>query len=120
MILSNKHLVMNEIKDESLGKYAQSSSDFTDNQTTTALCLLPQYNPLCIYNKERRKLIYLILFCCICRYTLVDIMPELKCNILNFGYGINFKYEEMLSHSFDRFYPVTTKFILPTIYDLKL
>ena len=32
----------------------------------------------------------------------VDIMPELKKNILNFGYGVNFKYEGMLSHSFDR------------------
>ena len=33
-------------------------------------------------------------------------MPELKRNILNFGYGLNFKYEGMLSHSFDRFYVV--------------
>ena len=33
----------------------------------------------------------------------LDIMPELKQNILNFGYGVNFKYEGMLSHSFDRF-----------------
>ena len=45
-------------------------------------------------------------------------MPELKRNILNFGYQINSKYEGMLSHSFDRFYLVT-KFILPTINDLK-
>ena len=37
----------------------------------------------------------------------LDIMPELKKNILNFGYGVNFKYEGMLSHSFDRFYIVT-------------
>ena len=45
-------------------------------------------------------------------------MPELKRNILNFGYGINFKYETMPSHSFDRFY-VVTKFIFPTVNDLK-
>ena len=44
---------------------------------------------------------------CICKYTSVDIMPELKRNISNFGYGINFKYEGMLSHSFDRFCVVT-------------
>ena len=31
----------------------------------------------------------------------IDIMPELKRNILNFGYRVNFKYEGMLSHSFD-------------------
>ena len=46
------------------------------------------------------------------------IKPELKKNILNFGYGINYKYEGMLTHSFDRFY-VVTKFMLPTIGDLK-
>ena len=49
----------------------------------------------------------------------VDIMPELKKNILNFGYGVNFKYEEMLSHSFDRFY-IVSKFELPKTKDLKL
>ena len=43
-------------------------------------------------------------------------MPELKRNIINFGYRINFKYEGMLTHSFNRFY-VVTKFILPTIDD---
>ena len=33
-------------------------------------------------------------------------MPKLKKNILNFGYGANFKYKGMLTHSFDRFYVV--------------
>ena len=59
-----------------------------------------------------------IFICCICEYTSVDIMPELKRNMLNFGYRINFKYEGMLSHSFDGFY-VVTKLILPTMEDLK-
>ena len=36
---------------------------------------------------------------------------------LEFGYGINEKYEGMLTHSFDRF-NVVTKFILPSIRDL--
>ena len=57
-------------------------------------------------------------FCYIYRYTSIEIKPELKNNILKFGYGINSKYEEMLAHSFDRFY-VVTKFILPTIKNLK-
>ena len=48
----------------------------------------------------------------------VDIIPELKRNILNFGYGVNFKYEGMLSHSFDRFY-IVTKFELPKTKDLR-
>ena len=46
---------------------------------------------------------------CIYPYT---IGPDLKKSILNFGYGINFKYEGMLSYSINRFY-VVTKFILP-------
>ena len=50
--------------------------------------------------------------------TSTKIKPELKRNILNFVYGITFKYEGILMHSFDRFY-VVTKFILPSIGDLK-
>ena len=52
-------------------------------------------------------------------FSAVDIMPELKKNILNFGYGVNFKYEGMLSHFFDRFY-IVTKFELQKTKDLKL
>ena len=44
--------------------------------------------------------------------------PELQKNILKFGYGINYKYESMLTHSFDRFF-IITKFILPLIGDIK-
>ena len=51
-------------------------------------------------------------------YTSVEIMPELKKNILKIGYGINFKYEGMLAYSFDKFI-VVTKFILPSVSDLK-
>ena len=49
--------------------------------------------------------------------TSIKIKLELKKNILNFGYGVKYKYEGMLAHSFDRFYLVT-KFILPSIGDL--
>ena len=48
----------------------------------------------------------------------IEFNPELQQNILNFGYGINYKYEGMLTHSFDRFY-IITKFILPSIGDIK-
>ena len=41
-------------------------------------------------------------------------MPELTRNILNLGYGINFKYKGVLSHSFDRFF-VVAKFELPSV-----
>ena len=62
---------------------------------------------------------FILIIFCICRYASVEIKPELKKNILNFGYGINFKYDGMIAHSFNRFY-VVTKFILPTISDLEL
>ena len=48
----------------------------------------------------------------------IKIKPELQRDILKFGYGIDHKYEGMLAHSFDRFY-VVTKFILPSIGDIK-
>ena len=44
--------------------------------------------------------------------------PELQKNILKFSYSINYKYEGMLAHSFDRFY-IITKFMLPSIGDTK-
>ena len=43
---------------------------------------------------------------------------ELQKNILKFGYDINYKYEGMLAHSFDRFY-IITKFMLPSMGDIK-
>ena len=49
----------------------------------------------------------------------IDIMPELKCITLNVGYGVNFKYEGMLSHSFDQFY-IVTRFELPETKDFRL
>ena len=61
------------------------------------------------------------LFCVIFQFyigTFIKIKPEIKRNVLNFGYGINYKYEGMLAHSFDRFY-VVTKFMLPIIGDLR-
>ena len=58
-------------------------------------------------------------FCCIHQCTSTKIKPELRKNILNFGYGINYKYEGMLAHLFDRNY-VVTKFILPSIRDLNI
>ena len=58
-------------------------------------------------------------FICVYDRSSVDIMPKLKRNILNFGYRGNFKYEGMLSHSFNRFY-VVAKYELPKVCDLTL
>ena len=51
-----------------------------------------------------------------CTTLATNIMPELKKNVLHFGYGANFKYKGMLTHSFERFY-VVTKFEMPKIDD---
>ena len=48
----------------------------------------------------------------------VNVMPELKKNVLNFRYGVNFIYEGMLIHSFDRFYLVA-KYVISKIKNLK-
>ena len=65
-----------------------------------------------IYTFFSLAVIIFQLSCCI------KIRLELQRNILNFGYGINYKYEGMLVHSFDRFH-VVTKFILLMIGDIK-
>ena len=48
---------------------------------------------------------------------MIDVMPELKKNVLNFRYGANFKYEGMLTHSFNRFY-VVAKYKMPKVEHL--
>ena len=49
----------------------------------------------------------LILITLVCGTSAVSIMPELKINVLRFGYRVNFRYEGMLAHLLDRFYVVT-------------
>ena len=72
-----------------------------------------------INKKGKMQFTFSLIFICVYGCSAVDIMPELKRNILNFGYGVNFKYKGMLSHSFDRFH-VVTKFEKPKVEDLKL
>ena len=62
------------------------------------------------------SLLLLIIILAICECIKFD--PELQKNILRFGYGVNYKYEGMLTHSFNRFY-ISAKFILPLIGDIK-
>ena len=61
---------------------------------------------------------FLSILCQFYQSPYTKIKPKLKRSILNFGCGINYKYEGMLVHSFDRFY-VVTKLILHLIGDLK-
>ena len=65
------------------------------------------------------ELSLILIVLCVCGISAISIMPELKHNILRFGYGVNFRYEGMLSHSFDRFY-VVMKTEIPKVSDLNL
>ena len=64
-------------------------------------------------------ILFLLLSVLVYGASAVSIMPELKQNVLRFGYGVNFRYEGMLAHSFDRFY-VVTRIEIPKISDLNL
>ena len=63
--------------------------------------------------------LYFFLSIMVCSASAVSIMPKLKQNVLRFGYGVNFRYEGMLAHLFDRFY-VVTKVELPKVSDFNL
>ena len=54
----------------------------------------------------------------LCMVVTIDLMPELKKNVLNFRYGVNFKYKGMLTPSFYRFY-VVTKYKIPRVEQLQ-
>ena len=62
---------------------------------------------------------FFLLVALVCGTSTVSIMPELKQNMLRFGYGVNFRYEGMLAHMFDRFY-VVTRIEIPKVLDLNL
>ena len=68
---------------------------------------------------QGKMAILLILIALVCDTSAISIMPELKHNVLRFGYGIHFRYEGMLSHLFDRFY-VITRIEIPKVSDLNL
>ena len=64
-------------------------------------------------------ILFLLLSVLVYGTSAVSIMPELKQNVLRFGYGVNFRYEGMLAHSFDRFY-VIMRIEIPKVSDLNL
>ena len=86
---------------------------------TTASSSLLQIGTLQQQGKTNFPMIFVFSITLIQDMLANNIMLELKKNVLNFGYGANFKYEGMLALSFDRFY-VVTKFEMPKVEDLKL
>ena len=63
---------------------------------------------LWVQNRYKGKMNFAVFLIILCVHSTsaVSIMPELKNNVLRFGYGVNFRYKGMLSHSFDIFYVV--------------
>ena len=68
-----------------------------------------EYFPGILHRSQGKMaiILFLLLSALVYGTSTVSIMPELKQNVLRFGYGVNFRYEGMLAHSFDRFYVVT-------------
>ena len=64
-------------------------------------------------------ILFLLLSVLVYGTSAVSIMPELKQNVLRFGYGVNFRYEGMLAHLLDTFYMVT-RIEIPKVSDLNL
>ena len=67
--------------------------------------------------KFHLNIVMTVILICVYGYTMIEICSgnmELKRNVLKFGYGINYKYEVTLPHSFDIFY-VVTKYELPKV-----
>ena len=49
-----------------------------------------------IQHKGKMEFSLILIILCMYGTSTVNIMPELKHNILRFGYGVNFRYEGML------------------------
>ena len=90
-------------------------TDYSDNTRSTCFHFEAYY----LHQGKMKAYSLIFLFSCACIYTTVDIMPDLQRNILNFGYGINYKYEGILSDSFGSYY-VVTKYNLLIIEDIKI
>ena len=84
-------------------------------QLTTCVSYLVTKTPT--QGKMQTYFIMVILIS-LCKVVMIDVMPELKKNVLNFRYSANFKYEGMLTHSFDRFY-VVAKYKIPKVEHLQ-
>ena len=73
---------------------------------------------LILQSQGKMKLYAFLLFVILAVGDSIKFNPELQKNILKFGYSKNYKYEDMLAHSFDRFY-IIAKFMLLSMRDLK-
>ena len=57
---------------------------------------------LILHLQGKMKLFVFLLFVILAISDAIKFNPDLQKNILKFGYGINYKYEDKLAHSFDR------------------
>ena len=89
----------------------------SSNSSQCTTCVSYQVTKIPIQGK---MLIYFITLIALslCKAFTIDVMPKLKKNMLNFGYGANFKYEGMLTNSFDNFY-IVAKYEIPKVEHLQ-
>ena len=73
---------------------------------------------LILQSQDKMKLFVFLAFAIVAICDAIIFNLELQKNILKFGYGINYKCEGVLAHSFDRFY-IVAKFMLPSFGNLK-
>ena len=96
----------------------QHSPSFSDPLQLTT-CVSYQVTKTPTQGKMQTYFIFITVFLiALHKVFTIDVMPELKKNVLNFRYGANFKYEGMLTHSFDRFY-VVAKYQIPKLEHLQ-
>ena len=92
-----------------------SPNSSNSSQCTTCISYRVTKTPI-----QGEMLIYFITIIALslCKAFTIDMMPKLKKKVLNFGYGANFKYKGMLTHSFDRFY-IVAKYEIPKVEHLQ-
>ena len=66
---------------------ADQTSQLSQLRTTSTTCV--KYQLTFLQGKKKLYLCIIVILNCVSTYTMIEIMPELKKNILKFGYGIN-------------------------------
>ena len=100
-------------------RHPQHSASFNNQQLQPSTCVSCQVMQSSLQGKMHIYSTFIVVVLISLHEVLaVDVMPELKKNVLNFRYSANFKYEGMLTHSFDRFH-VVAKYEIPKIEHLQ-
>ena len=100
------------------GRYSSTLSTSTRKRKLFRNLLFIIMSLLIFQSEGKMKLHIFLLLVILVVCDSIKSNPELQRNVLKFSYGINYKYEGMLAHSFNRFY-IVMKFMLPSVKDIK-